>query len=117
MSKTLSGVVEIPVLALRDVVVYPQMVIPLFVGREKSIRCLDIAMEQDKQIFLVAQKDAAVDDPTAEDVYETGTVASILQMLKLPDGTVKVLVEGVKRANIKQFVHTEDYFTAEIEYF
>lgn len=116
MSKTLSGVVEIPVLALRDVVVYPQMVIPLFVGREKSIRCLDIAMEQDKQIFLVAQKDAAVDDPTAEDVYETGTVATILQMLKLPDGTVKVLVEGVQRATLKEFVETEPQFIANIEY-
>ncbi|QOL24390.1 endopeptidase La [Thalassotalea sp. LPB0316] len=116
MSKTLSGVVEIPVLALRDVVVYPQMVIPLFVGREKSIRCLDIAMEQDKQIFLVAQKDAAVDDPTAEDVYQTGTVATILQMLKLPDGTVKVLVEGVQRANIKEFVETDPQFIASIEY-
>ncbi|WP_448213339.1 endopeptidase La [Colwellia sp. MEBiC06753] len=116
MTNELSGVVEIPVLALRDVVVYPQMVIPLFVGREKSIRSLDIAMESDKQVFLVAQKDAAVDDPSAEDVYETGTVASILQMLKLPDGTVKVLVEGVKRANIKQFVETENHFTADVEY-
>ncbi|REL36185.1 endopeptidase La [Thalassotalea euphylliae] len=116
MTNELSGVVEIPVLALRDVVVYPQMVIPLFVGREKSIRSLDIAMESDKQVFLVAQKDAAIDDPTANDVYETGTVASILQMLKLPDGTVKVLVEGVKRAQIKQFINTEDYFTADVEY-
>ena len=104
MTKELSGVVEIPVLALRDVVVYPQMVIPLFVGREKSIRCLDIANENDKQIFLVAQKDAAVDDPTQEDLYQTGTIATILQMLKLPDGTVKVLVEGVRRAHITEFV-------------
>ncbi|WP_286262633.1 endopeptidase La [Thalassotalea atypica] len=116
MTKELSGVVEIPVLALRDVVVYPQMVIPLFVGREKSIRSLDLAMESDKQVFLVAQKDAAVDDPMSSDVYETGTVASILQMLKLPDGTVKVLVEGVKRAKISKFIHTEEYFTADIEY-
>ena len=116
MSKELSGVVEIPVLALRDVVVYPQMVIPLFVGREKSIRCLDLAMENDKQVFLVAQKDAAIDDPKAEDVYSTGTVATILQMLKLPDGTVKVLVEGAQRAKINKFVETEEYFSAEIEY-
>ena len=116
MSKELSGVVEIPVLALRDVVVYPQMVIPLFVGREKSIRCLDLAMENDKQVFLVAQKDAAIDDPQAEDVYSTGTVATILQMLKLPDGTVKVLVEGAQRAKINKFVETEEYFSAEIEY-
>ena len=116
MSKALSGVVEIPVLALRDVVVYPQMVIPLFVGREKSIRCLDIAMETDKQIFLVAQKDAAIDDPTADDVYPTGTVATILQMLKLPDGTVKVLVEGLQRASIESFLETEDKFIADIQY-
>jgi ATP-dependent Lon protease len=116
MSKELSGVVEIPVLALRDVVVYPQMVIPLFVGREKSIRCLDLAMENDKQVFLVAQKDAAIDDPQAEDVYTTGTVATILQMLKLPDGTVKVLVEGSQRATISQFIEIEEYFSAEIEY-
>jgi ATP-dependent Lon protease len=116
MTDELSGVTEIPVLALRDVVVYPQMVIPLFVGREKSIRCLDIANEKDKQIFLVAQKDAAIDDPTFNDVYQTGTVASILQMLKLPDGTVKVLVEGVKRAKIAEFVETEEYFTANIDF-
>lgn len=116
MSKELSGVVDIPVLALRDVVVYPQMVIPLFVGREKSIRCLDLAMEHDKQVFLVAQKDASIDDPQADDVYSTGTVATILQMLKLPDGTVKVLVEGAQRANINKFIETDDYFSAEIEY-
>jgi ATP-dependent Lon protease len=98
------------------VVVYPQMVIPLFVGREKSIRCLDIAMENDKQVFLVAQKDAAIDDPMADDVYTTGTVATILQMLKLPDGTVKVLVEGVRRALITSFLETDEYFTAAIDY-
>ncbi len=116
MTIELSGVVEIPVLALRDVVVYPQMVIPLFVGREKSIRCLDLAMEKDKHVFLVAQKDAAIDDPQAEDVYKTGTVATILQMLKLPDGTVKVLVEGLKRAKVNHFTETKEYFSAEIEY-
>jgi ATP-dependent Lon protease len=116
MNQEVLGVVNIPVLALRDVVVYPQMVIPLFVGREKSIRCLDIAMENDKKIFLVAQKDAAVDDPSHDDVYLTGTVATILQMLKLPDGTVKVLVEGEKRATITEFVETEEYFTADINY-
>lgn len=112
----ITTVSEIPVLALRDVVVYPQMVIPLFVGREKSIRCLDIAMENDKQVFLVAQKDAAIDDPTADDVYLTGTVATILQMLKLPDGTVKVLVEGARRAKVTTFVETEQFFTADIEF-
>jgi ATP-dependent Lon protease len=112
----LKDVVEVPVLALRDVVVYPQMVIPLFVGREKSIRCLDIAMEKDKQVFLVAQKDAAIDDPQADDVYQTGTVATILQMLKLPDGTVKVLVEGVQRAKVVDFVETVEYFSANVEF-
>ncbi|TRX57257.1 endopeptidase La [Thalassomonas sp. M1454] len=110
-----SGHIETPVLALRDVVVYPQMVIPLFVGREKSIRCLDRAMDNDKKVFLVAQKDASVDDPLAEDLYQVGTVATILQMLKLPDGTVKVLVEGSQRATIKQFTETEEYFIADLD--
>ncbi len=88
-----------PVLPLRDVVVYPHMVIPLFVGREKSIVALDLAMKADKRILLVAQKQADVDDPKAEDLYRVGTIATILQLLKLPDGTVKVLVEGVDRAS------------------
>ena len=116
MTNELSGVIEIPVLALRDVVVYPQMVIPLFVGREKSIRCLDLANEGDKQILLVAQQDAAIDDPNADELYKTGTVASILQMLKLPDGTVKVLVEGIRRAKITEFVDTESHFLANAEF-
>ena len=88
----------LPVLPLRDVVVFPHMVIPLFVGRAKSIIALDRAMEVDKKIFLVAQKDAAQDDPGVDDIYKVGTVSTILQLLKLPDGTVKVLVEGVERA-------------------
>lgn len=104
-----------PVLPLRDVVVYPHMVIPLFVGREKSIRCLDAAMESGKQIFLVAQKDAAVDEPEEKDIYKIGALATILQMLKLPDGTVKVLVEGTQRAKVSAWKHDEDYFTADIE--
>ncbi|OOF21204.1 endopeptidase La [Salinivibrio sp. IB574] len=107
--------IEIPVLPLRDVVVYPHMVIPLFVGREKSIRCLEAAMDNDKQILLVAQKDAATDDPSISDLYTVGTVATILQLLKLPDGTVKVLVEGMQRARIGQFSE-DDFFTAEAEY-
>lgn len=89
--------IEIPVLPLRDVVVYPHMVIPLFVGREKSIRCLEAAMDHDKKIMLVAQKEASTDEPGVNDLFTVGTVASILQMLKLPDGTVKVLVEGLQR--------------------
>ncbi|WP_028024905.1 endopeptidase La [Enterovibrio calviensis] len=107
--------IEIPVLPLRDVVVYPHMVIPLFVGRDKSIRCLEAAMDNDKQILLVAQKDAATDDPSIADLYEVGTVASILQLLKLPDGTVKVLVEGLQRAEIKKF-REDDFFIADAQY-
>jgi ATP-dependent Lon protease len=103
-----------PILALRDVVVYPHMVIPLFVGREKSIQCLEAAMENDKQIFLVAQKDASIDEPTTEEIYSVGTIATILQLLKLPDGTVKVLVEGNIRGNIEKYTETAPFFTGEI---
>ena len=106
---------NIPVLTLRDVVVYPHMVIPLFVGREKSIRSLDVAMENNKQILLVAQKSAEVDEPNPEDVFEVGTLATILQLLKLPDGTLKVLVEGVERVNITNMHPEGEYFTANIE--
>ena len=106
---------HMPVLALRDVVVYPHMVIPLFVGRAKSIKCLDAAMEKEKQIFLVAQKDATLDDPKDSDLYRVGTVATILQLLKLPDGTVKVLVEGGKRAQLVEFTDTEDTFAAYVD--
>lgn len=105
----------IPILPLRDVVVYPHMVIPLFVGREKSIQALEAAMDNGKQILLVAQKSAAKDEPTQEDLYEIGTVSSILQLLKLPDGTVKVLVEGNKRARIINYLGQEEYFTAQIK--
>ena len=104
-----------PVLPLRDVVVYPHMVIPLFVGREKSIRALDAAMQNDKKILLVAQKSADVDDPQIDDIHAIGTLSSILQLLKLPDGTVKVLVEGAERAKISAFVGSEEYFAAEIQ--
>ena len=105
----------VPVLPLRDVVVYPHMVIPLFVGREKSIHALDDAMQQNKRILLVAQKSAETDDPAVEDLSEVGTLANILQLLKLPDGTVKVLVEGGDRARISRFASTEEYFSAEME--
>ena len=104
---------RIPVLPLRDVVVYPHMVIPLFVGREKSILALDAAMKADKRIMLVAQRQADVEDPKLADLHNFGTVATILQLLKLPDGTVKVLVEGVDRARVTQ-LHTGDYYAAEI---
>ena len=102
MSRTL------PLLPLRDVVVFPSMVIPLFVGREKSIQSLEVAMEEDKHIMLAAQRDAADDNPTLDDLHQTGTIATILQLLKLPDGTVKVLVEGESRANLSNLVEDED---------
>ena len=108
-------ITAIPVLPLRDVVVYPHMVIPLFVGRDKSIKALESAMENDKQILLVAQKSASDDDPQADDLYRIGTISSILQLLKLPDGTVKVLVEGNRRARINTFLGTEDFFTAQVK--
>ena len=104
--------VELPLLPLRDVVVYPHMVVPLFVGREKSIQALEAAMAADKQIVLVAQKSASVDDPGAEDVYGVGTISTILQLLKLPDGTVKVLVEGGTRAAIEGVSDESGFFTA-----
>ncbi|MEY3807146.1 MAG: hypothetical protein RI893_122 [Pseudomonadota bacterium] len=104
--------VLIPVLPLRDVVVYPHMVIPLFVGRERSIDALDAAMKDNKQILLVAQKEAEVDEPDLGDLYEVGTLANILQMLKLPDGTVKVLVEGVQRSKVLHYKETGSYFSA-----
>lgn len=103
---------EIPLLPLRDVVVYPHMVIPLFVGREKSIQALEAAMADDKQILLVAQKDATRDDPSLDDLYRVGTVSNILQLLRLPDGTVKVLVEGIARVSLDEAYDEPDYFRA-----
>ena len=105
----------VPVLPLRDVVVYPHMVIPLFVGREHSIQALDAAMADNKQILLVAQKSAEVDDPEADDIHRVGTLATILQLLKLPDGTIKVLVEGAERAQLKSLDDAGGFFSAEIE--
>lgn len=106
---------SVPVLPLRDVVVYPHMVIPLFVGREKSIQALDVAMRDNKQILLVSQKDAEVDDPGFDDIYNAGTLANILQLLKLPDGTVKVLVEGNKRTLVDRYHVVDGYYTAEVQ--
>ena len=105
----------LPVLPLRDVVVYPHLVIPLFVGRAKSVKALEIASEGNKQILLVAQKSANKDEPDADDLYDVGTIATVLQMLKLPDGTVKVLVEGVQRAKVTGFIETEERFAARAE--
>ncbi|NYT86661.1 endopeptidase La [Pollutimonas harenae] len=103
---------DLPLLPLRDVVVFPHMVIPLFVGRPRSIKALELAMESGNNIMLVAQKSASKDDPTPEDLYPIGCVASILQMLKLPDGTVKVLVEGIQRASIQSVTEAETHFMA-----
>ncbi|MBI5752783.1 MAG: endopeptidase La [Hydrogenophilales bacterium] len=113
--ETQGGRVTLPLLPLRDVVVYPHIVIPLFVGRPKSIKALEVAMEAGKHILLVAQKSASKDEPTTDDLYHVGSVASILQMLKLPDGTVKVLVEGNQRAHIKEFIDAKTHFAAEAE--
>ncbi len=106
--------VSLPMLPLRDVVVFPHMVIPLFVGRPKSIKAMEVAMESGKHIFLAAQKSAAQDDPAATDIYEIGCVASILQMLKLPDGTVKVLVEGSQRARVMEVEDEGSYLTSRV---
>lgn len=118
---TLSTVVDtnligVPVLPLRDVVVYPFMVVPLFVGRERSIRALEVAMAADKQILVATQKSAIEDQPTIEGIYMVGTLASVLQLLKLPDGTVKVLIEGVRRAKVVQYISNEAYFLADVEF-
>jgi ATP-dependent Lon protease len=103
---------QLPVLPLRDIVVFPHMIVPLFVGREKSVRALEAVMREDKQILLVAQKNAAQDDPGVDDLYKVGTVSTVLQLLKLPDGTVKVLVEGGRRAKIDAYKSTDPYFEA-----
>jgi len=104
-----------PVLPLRDIVVFPYMIVPLFVGREKSIAALDDVVQSEKQILLAAQKNASDDDPQEDDVYTVGTLASVLQLLKLPDGTVKVLVEGTQRARIKNYTGNGEFFEAEVE--
>ena len=104
-----------PVLPLRDIVVFPHMIVPLFVGRDKSVRALEDVMEDDKQILLVAQKNAGQDDPTTDDIYEIGTIGTVLQLLKLPYGTVKVLVEGSQRAKIVRYTDKEEFFQAEAE--
>ncbi|WP_373504630.1 endopeptidase La [Aestuariivirga sp.] len=105
----------LPVLPLRDIVVFPHMIVPLFVGREKSIKALEEVMREDKRILLVAQKNPADDDPSIDAIYEVGTLAQVLQLLKLPDGTVKVLVEGTERAKVERFTAHADYFEAEVK--
>ncbi|HWJ19384.1 MAG TPA: LON peptidase substrate-binding domain-containing protein, partial [Geobacterales bacterium] len=114
-SKTAGPDEVFPVLPLRDIVVFPYMIVPLFVGREKSINALDEVMRTDRQILLAAQKNAGDDDPEPDAIYTMGTLATVLQLLKLPDGTVKVLVEGTTRAKIKRFSPNELYFEAEVD--
>src|SRR6266705_5845831 len=101
-----------PVLPLRDIVVFPHMIVPLFVGREKSIRALEEVMRNDTYIPLATQKNASDDDPSTDSIYSVGTLASVLQLLKLPDGTVKVLVEGAARAQVKKYTDRSEYFEA-----
>ena len=105
-----AGMMDIPLLPLRDVVVFPHMIVPLFVGRERSIAALESAMKEEKEIFMVAQKSAQKDDPSEEEIYRIGTIGIIIQLLRLPDGTVKVLVEGKKRGIIREYLPCEDYF-------
>src|SRR3954454_17800548 len=106
--------IELPLLPLRDVVVFPHMVIPLFVGRPKSIKALEAAMEAERRIMLVAPKAAAEDEPSVSDMFEVGCVSTILQMLKLPDGAVKVLVEGQRRPRVNRIEDGEQHFTASV---
>ncbi len=104
-----------PCLPLRDIVIFPSMVVPLFVGREKSIKALQESMKLDKSIVLVTQKNSEVDEPNGKDLYQFGCLSKILQLLKLPDGTVKVLVEGEKRIKISKFENDKEYLTCELQ--
>ncbi|RMF22650.1 MAG: endopeptidase La, partial [Deltaproteobacteria bacterium] len=106
---------RLPLLPLRDIIVFPHMVVPLFVGRQKSIAALEAAMETDQRILLSAQRDAKTNDPTEEDIHPVGTIGTVVQLLRLPDGTVKVLVEGKTRARIQRYLDTERYFAVEAE--
>ena len=105
----------IPLLPLRDIIVFPHMVVPLFVGRQKSIRALEEAMNKQKYILLAAQKDAKTNDPAEEDIYRVGTLGTVVQLLRLPDGTVKVLVEGKNRARVTRYLGNAEYFLVEAE--
>ena len=102
-----------PVLPLRDIVVYPKMIVPLFVGREKSIKALQKVVDADQNIILATQLDSAVEDPTADDVYHVGTMGTVVQLLRLPDGTVKVLIEGLERVKINKFLKNDEFMEVE----
>ncbi|HKX84971.1 MAG TPA: endopeptidase La [Pyrinomonadaceae bacterium] len=110
-----SGPVRVPLLPLRDIIVFPHMVVPLFVGRQRSIKALEEATQKQSLIFLSSQKDAKTNDPSEEDIYKIGTLGSVVQMLKLPDGTVKVLIEGKRRARVMRFVANSDFFLVDVE--
>ena len=112
---TLNLAESYPVLPLRDIVVFPHMIVPLFVGRDKSVRALEQVMTQDKQILLSSQRDPVEDDPSEDGIFRVGVLANVLQLLKLPDGTVKVLVEGRSRVQIDRFIENESYFEAEAQ--
>ena len=105
---------QFPLLPLRDIVVFPQMIVPLFVGRDKSVIALEKAMEADKEIFLVSQLDPGEDDPDRDALYDMGVIATVLQLLKLPDGTVKVLVEGEQRGAVERFMEVDGHLRAEV---
>ena len=110
----MSEIKTLPVLPLRDIVVFPHMVVPLFVGRDKSVRALEEVMGGDKQILLVTQKNSADDDPAPADIFDVGVLATVLQLLKLPDGTVKVLVEGKSRAAVLKFTDQDAFYEAQM---
>src|SRR5438045_3092092 len=110
-----AGGLRVPLLPLRDIIVFPHMVVPLFVGRQKSIRALEEAMAKQKSILLAAQKDAKTNEPAEDDIYRVGTLGTVVQLLRLPDGTVKVLVEGKKRARITKYVDDGEFFLVEAE--
>jgi ATP-dependent Lon protease len=106
---------RVPLLPLRDIIVFPHMVVPLFVGRQRSIKALEEATQKQSLIFLSSQKDAKTNDPTEEDIYKIGTLGAVVQMLKLPDGTVKVLIEGKRRAKVARFIANADFFLVDVE--
>src|SRR3954447_9597304 len=109
------GELRVPLLPLRDIIVFPHMVVPLFVGRQKSIRALEEAMGKQKSILLAAQKDAKTNEPAEDDIYRVGTLGTVVQLLRLPDGTVKVLVEGKKRARIGKYIDDGEFFLVDAE--